>query len=317
MGFEMPVDVDYFDHPKTLQLIALVGNKEADIFPLRLWKWCAKYAPKGVVRGGAAAIETACKWRGTPGRLHKALIEAGFVDEDGITVHDWMKGIGRAILIYERKKQKQREKYDREKGILPEESGKTDGSIPPTLETLEGRLNSGGEGKDPRPPAPPVVVDPTDDEIIAAVRGHDPTFPADQIRTQITRAVRLGIPKATLYADVRALGARMKVWTIVDRYQYPGETKKGNGHAPTPPVKAERPPVLAERREDVQKRQDDARAKCDALLEDMDPDERNGWERDAEAAADRAGVTGSVPRNLFIKTELRKRVAKENGIEGL
>ena len=118
MGFEVPVDVDYFEHPKTLALIGLIGP-QADVFPLRLWRWCALYAKDGFVGGGRLQIETAVKWTGKKGDLHRALIKAGFLEKDGKTVHDFMKGIGRAMFLYEQKKLRQREKYAR--GILPED----------------------------------------------------------------------------------------------------------------------------------------------------------------------------------------------------
>ncbi len=112
MGFEIPIDVDYCDHPKVLALVAKLG-KRADIFPLRLWLWCAKFAKKGVISGGATQIESACRWDGKPGVLHAALVESEIVDSDGLTVHDWMDHAGRQIDAYERKKRKQRRAYQR------------------------------------------------------------------------------------------------------------------------------------------------------------------------------------------------------------
>lgn len=130
MGFEIPVDVDYFDHPKTMALIGIIGP-EADIYPLRLWRWCALYAKEGVVTAGRPQIEGACKWQGKPGALYRALMKAGFVEADGITIHSWLDHVGRAIRLYETKKRKQREKYAAEvnhgTGILPEENDR----IPP------------------------------------------------------------------------------------------------------------------------------------------------------------------------------------------
>lgn len=129
MAFEIPIDVDYFDHPKTMMLIGLIGPL-ADVFPLRLWRWCARYAKDGVVKGGRAQIESAVKWEGEVGVLHKALIKCGFLEKDGKTVHDYMEHIGRAIYLYEQKKLRQKNKYAADvKGILPEESGR----IPPIL----------------------------------------------------------------------------------------------------------------------------------------------------------------------------------------
>ena len=122
MGFEIPIDVNYFEHPKTMMLIGLIGP-EADIYPLRLWRWCSMYARNGIIAGGRAQIESAVKWHGAVGVLCRALINAGFLEADGKTVHDFMDGIGRAVFLYEQKKLRQRAKYAA--GILPEESGRT------------------------------------------------------------------------------------------------------------------------------------------------------------------------------------------------
>jgi len=123
MGFEIPLDCDYTEHPKALKIIALLG-KRADIFPLRLWCWAAKFAKKGVIEGGAAQIESACKWDGKPGVLHAALIEARVLDADGKTIHDWMEHAGRKVESYEKKKSTQRESYKKKSsGILPDSSG--------------------------------------------------------------------------------------------------------------------------------------------------------------------------------------------------
>lgn len=141
MGFEIPISNDYPNHPKTLHLISLIGP-EADVYPLRLWFWASKYRRDGNFKGGAPEIELACGWKGAKGRLHRALIKAGFVESGGRQVHDWKVGIGRAIAIYERKKQKQREKYDADKGILPEEfrqNSPNSGNNNNNLETLETR----------------------------------------------------------------------------------------------------------------------------------------------------------------------------------
>lgn len=124
MGFEIPIDVDFFGHPKTLKLITILDRAEADVYPLRLWRWAASYARDGRLPGDVRQIEAAIGWRGKPGRLHSALVEAEFIESDGFTLHDWMNGVGRAIAIYEEKKRKQREKRLAHSGILPEECQK-------------------------------------------------------------------------------------------------------------------------------------------------------------------------------------------------
>lgn len=156
MGFEIPIDVDYFDHPKTKHLISIVGT-EADVFPIRLWKWASAYCKTGELGPDPVYIEPIVSWVGkgrNRTKLVLALIRAGFVDlltpdkgllkgteaerktmESGIlggsgtspgayVIHDWMEHVGRAVLIYERKKRKQRDEYAMKNGILPEEKRK-------------------------------------------------------------------------------------------------------------------------------------------------------------------------------------------------
>lgn len=209
MAFEIPVDVDYFDHPKTKKLCLSLKKPEGDIYPLRLWKWCAKYAKDGILPSDVALIEAELGWKGAPGRLHGCLMGSGFIESDGVTVHDWMWHIGRAISIYESKKRKMREKYDREKGILPEEIRKTSGSNTPTQDTRDTRdtqdtqdgLDKAGGASAPRPPVEhpqerPVHIDAayllaknlggTSGEALARYVGflenrEDPKIPAEKI----------------------------------------------------------------------------------------------------------------------------------------
>ncbi len=140
MGFELPIDVDYWEHPKTLMLIGLIGST-ADVYPPRLWRWCALYARNGFVAGGAPQVESAVKWKGQSGRLHSAMVESGFIERDGKTVHGWREHAGRFILAYERKKQKQRDKYAAQNGIIPAENG----IVPPNREEkgIEGKRREG------------------------------------------------------------------------------------------------------------------------------------------------------------------------------
>ena len=128
---EMPVQVGYFDHPKTLHLVGLLGP-EADVYPLRLFAWAWKNAPSGVIRGGVAGLEYALRWRGKPGELHAALMKApegyrcGFIEADGVTIHDWKDGVGRAIAHLEAERKRKREAYDKARGEMPAKADKTE-----------------------------------------------------------------------------------------------------------------------------------------------------------------------------------------------
>lgn len=156
MGFEIPLDVDYFQHPKTKFLIGLIGAR-ADVFPPRLWAWCCKYAKDGVVKGGCAQIEAMVDWDGEPGKLHAALITAGFLEKNGKKVHDFMEHTGRNIELYEAKKRRQRDEYaaKNSSGRKSEERGKN------SAETGKTAAETGKNSEDPNilkssiPPLPP------------------------------------------------------------------------------------------------------------------------------------------------------------------
>lgn len=119
------LDEDYYGHPKTLQLVNLLGQ-EADTYPPRLWTWAMKYAKDGVLKN-EAMLETACRWKGHSGKLAAALMESGFVDicnTEGegrpmLEIHNWMRRTGHDIEVYEAKKKRLR---DRRSGMSPEDS---------------------------------------------------------------------------------------------------------------------------------------------------------------------------------------------------
>ena len=129
MGFEMPVDVDYFEHPKTVDLIGILADPKADIYPLRLWKYAVKHAKKGEFKG-PGQIEAAVQWTGAPGLLATALRDAGFLEKDRWAIHDWMKGIGLRVAGYENKKAEQRRKYAERNGVRVDEEHENEPAAP-------------------------------------------------------------------------------------------------------------------------------------------------------------------------------------------
>lgn len=98
----VPVWVSFFDDPKTVAFKDALQVSTADIYPIRLWKYCWIFYPDGVVPGGADEIERACAWQGERGVLAAALQRIGFVDGDGCTVHQWMQYTGRLRANFER-----------------------------------------------------------------------------------------------------------------------------------------------------------------------------------------------------------------------
>ncbi len=99
------VDVDYFTHPKTLRLIGLLG-KGAEVFPIRLWCWCAKYhAESGLLAGySVQEIESCVGWTGESGHFVQAMIKVGLMEENelGFYVHDFTSLNGHIAAFKER-----------------------------------------------------------------------------------------------------------------------------------------------------------------------------------------------------------------------
>ena len=120
MGFEIPVDCDYFGSPKAGQIREVLGT-EADVYPIRMWSWASKFAKDGVIHS-TGTLEDNCLWRGERGKLCAALLKCEFlVKVDGrIEIFDWMQRTGHAVAIYEKNKERNRRKYRIRAGLDPD-----------------------------------------------------------------------------------------------------------------------------------------------------------------------------------------------------
>lgn len=102
------LDLDYFDHPKTVALVDLLGA-DADVIPIRLWCYCGRFhTATGCVPRGTAGVmlERRIGWRGPAGECIKALVATGFLEEvdGGFKVHDWLEHSGHLAAYRERAK---------------------------------------------------------------------------------------------------------------------------------------------------------------------------------------------------------------------
>lgn len=106
------LDLGYFDHPKTVRLVCLLGRGAAEL-PIRLWTFCARYHRKdGCLTGYSPEdVEAALGWRGKPGSAVQALLtcgdhlkKRGFLEEteDGFRVHDWEEHQGHLEVYHDR-----------------------------------------------------------------------------------------------------------------------------------------------------------------------------------------------------------------------
>jgi len=107
----LEIDEGYEGHRKTLRLCAIMRDPQADIYPIRLWRWACRSAPDGDLTGmEAGEIELAVRYPALDGRLYEALVKAGFIDDDPSAkrIHNWMQRTGGAIAKMEGKAAKVR-----------------------------------------------------------------------------------------------------------------------------------------------------------------------------------------------------------------
>lgn len=76
-------------HAKILGLIASLG-KDAAFDLISLWCYTAENHPDGVLPS-PEQVEVVVGWRGAPGALHAALVKLRLLEEDGVTLHDWIE----------------------------------------------------------------------------------------------------------------------------------------------------------------------------------------------------------------------------------
>jgi hypothetical protein len=94
---DLNLDTNYFDHPKTIRLVGLLG-RGAEVLPLRTWCYVAKHHPvDGRLAGySVQEIEAIAGWWGERGKAVEALIAVRFLDKvkSGYRVHGWKKRAG-------------------------------------------------------------------------------------------------------------------------------------------------------------------------------------------------------------------------------
>jgi len=91
------LDPNYFDHPKTRRLVGILGPM-ADVFPIRLWAYCARVHPSdGSMKGYSdIEIEGIIRWSGTPKIAIQAMTAVGFIKHTkrGYFCIDWLQHEG-------------------------------------------------------------------------------------------------------------------------------------------------------------------------------------------------------------------------------
>ena len=112
------LDLDYFDHPKTLRLIGLLGKGAAEL-PIRLWCKAGKHhSEDGNLTGySAQEIESLVGWWGKSGKCVEAFVRIGFVGllqgSDGYSIHDWTDHNGHIHALNARAKAAAKARWDK------------------------------------------------------------------------------------------------------------------------------------------------------------------------------------------------------------
>lgn len=114
-------------HPKYLLLRAKVGPAAMEYLH-GMWSWAAQVRRDGVLAAPEEA-EVGAEWNGVPGALHGALVAVGFIDPDGVTLHDWPHHNGKAIqaMLRDRASAANRMSAKRSGERSPERSGEQQG----------------------------------------------------------------------------------------------------------------------------------------------------------------------------------------------
>lgn len=86
------LDLDYFNHPKTVRLVGLLG-RGSEALPIRLWCYCGKYHMESgkLADYSPQEIESLVGWWGKPGEMVEVMEKVGLLEklEKGYKVRDW------------------------------------------------------------------------------------------------------------------------------------------------------------------------------------------------------------------------------------
>jgi len=157
----------YFRHPKTLRLIALLKDSDADKYLPRIWAWAAGSLESGTLPEPLARrdFEAAALWDGPRGQLFDALVSVGYVDVTvGIaTLHDWH--------VYNGYQQRESRRL-RERKVPKPKGARVQGRVDVHAARTDGRTYRRTNGHDTTtaPPAEPAKQAPL--ELVRTLPAH-------------------------------------------------------------------------------------------------------------------------------------------------
>lgn len=145
------LDMNYFDHIKTVRLVGLLGKGAAEL-PIRLWAYCGKHRAKDGSLAGYSAqeIETIIGWWGDTGKCIDAFIRVGFLERTtmGFQIHEWEEHEGHLVTFHERAKVAAKARWNASSMLqaLPDE-GLSNAPTLPTKPSKPTNLTKAPEGE--------------------------------------------------------------------------------------------------------------------------------------------------------------------------
>lgn len=110
------LELNYFDHPKTLRLVGLLG-KGSEVLPIKLWCYCGKHHSESgrLAEYSAQEIESILGWWGDPGKLVEAMVKIGFLKMKGeiYEISGWKEHQGHLAAFKKRAKLAARKRWSK------------------------------------------------------------------------------------------------------------------------------------------------------------------------------------------------------------
>jgi hypothetical protein len=109
----------FYNHRKTLRLKARIGNDALWVVP-KLWSYAAENQPDGDF-SGYSPEEMACLigYQNDPQGLLQGLLQAGFMDESPLRIHDWAEHNGYHEVFAERARKASAARWPKESPTPP------------------------------------------------------------------------------------------------------------------------------------------------------------------------------------------------------
>lgn len=206
------LDLDYFDHRKTIRLEAALGDGAA-IIPLRLWAYVGKYHPCDGRLAGYSAGEIAriAKWENDAELLIQALTSDGikFLEkiDGGYQIHDWLEHAGHLKAFKKRAKTAAKKRWRKYATSNATSNAKSKITNAPNLSV-------------------PNLSVPTKAQAPEAANAAPPKVKEIRPQTEVDPLVHLAADIGTLAPDKRDAQHRLCQWTISMVRQLKGEPQE-------------------------------------------------------------------------------------------